>query len=547
MRIVFLVLIATSIVLHAEISRYNDIVTDSNSGLMWQDTKDTVTMQSNYNAAKEYCEESTLAGYEDWHLPTIEELLTITDKSRFDPSIKKEFKNINSNRYWSTSTVISDINFAWSVDFREGGTGTSRDKMKKFNVRCNRVGQYNTRSFDTLLSEVYTEELNKLSKDISDEVISEDLKKQSKELAVVKTLKMTWGKPVLNHLKYNRSKYYFEGELSFEANKNFRQKITLPIEPRNSLYFIRDLSGVQPEAVFEYDGNTIILKDVKVIYRDSVYLVDFVDTNIYKMKISVNVASKFDKDGLNSFYELDNLLKESRPVESDNKKWLFVIGIENYKYNNSITHSKRSAELFAKTVQKKLGVTSYQSYIMINEDASKSNIKENLNDMTKKLKKGDTVYFYYAGHGLIAPSLKNEAFILPSDAKEEYISEDKSFSLRSIYSKLSYSRAKKVVAFMDSSFNDKLDDNNIAKRVRFNQSKMVVLSAAKEQQNSNAYDKKAHRLFSYYIIKDIIDETKHIKGFYKTVYNEVYNTSLLEFGESKVQEPTIVGNLRLTL
>jgi hypothetical protein len=50
----------------------NGTVTDLNTGLMWQQTPDS--MKPTWYGAQQYAENLTLAGYTDWRLPTVKEL-----------------------------------------------------------------------------------------------------------------------------------------------------------------------------------------------------------------------------------------------------------------------------------------------------------------------------------------------------------------------------------------------------------------------------------------------------------------------------------------
>jgi hypothetical protein len=137
------------------------------------------------------------------------------------------------------------------------------------------------------------------------------------------------------------------------------------------------------------------------------------------------------------------------------------------------------------------------------------------------------------------------------------VQDEKFFSLQNIYSKLSSSKASKVVAVVDSCFSGVTDGKAVLKgvaatrlkpkSVKFDKSKMVVLSAGKSHQYSNGYDKKAYRLFSYFVIKNILEGKKDIKSLYKNTKTQTYNTSLKEYGDLRVQEPTIEGNFRMKL
>jgi len=92
MRVILLILIGVSF------SFAHIIVVDKNTNLMWQDNIDTEYVKKTWEDAKQYCEDLELDGYDDWFLPTVEQLLTITDKSKFNPSIKKEFNHVDSRK-----------------------------------------------------------------------------------------------------------------------------------------------------------------------------------------------------------------------------------------------------------------------------------------------------------------------------------------------------------------------------------------------------------------------------------------------------------------
>lgn len=127
-----------------------EIVSESVSGLMWQDNNDTLTNSQTWDNANAYCSNLTHGGYNDWRLPSIEELQTIVDKNRYSPAISSSFTNVaTSDSYWSSTTYAGNTSYAWFVFFNPGNTYFNA-KTNSYYVRCVRDGQY--QNFDTLSS-----------------------------------------------------------------------------------------------------------------------------------------------------------------------------------------------------------------------------------------------------------------------------------------------------------------------------------------------------------------------------------------------------------
>ena len=138
MRKILTMMIATSIVLLADFSKSGDIVTDSVTGLQWQD--DAVGSSVGWQGAIDRCEVLSLGGHSDWRLPNKKELLSIVDYSKYNPSINAEFQNTASDYYWSSTTRADDTGYAWVVGFSDGYT-SSNHKGNSYYVRCVRAGQ----------------------------------------------------------------------------------------------------------------------------------------------------------------------------------------------------------------------------------------------------------------------------------------------------------------------------------------------------------------------------------------------------------------------
>ncbi len=114
-------------------------VTDDITTLIWQQADDNTVRT--WEAALSYCEGLLLAGYSDWRLPNVKELLSIVDYGYFFPAVDLAiFPNTVATRYWSSTSRDSFPNTAWGVNFGVGIVD-ALNKPHSFYARCVRVGQ----------------------------------------------------------------------------------------------------------------------------------------------------------------------------------------------------------------------------------------------------------------------------------------------------------------------------------------------------------------------------------------------------------------------
>ena len=126
----------------------NGTITDSATGLIWQKCSaglgttlgncSTGSISSySWSSAISYCEGLTLGGRSDWRLPNINELGSIIDYTKsINPNINSTaFPNTQSNNYWSSSTCAQFTNYAWYVNFVNGGV-YDFNKASNGYVRC---------------------------------------------------------------------------------------------------------------------------------------------------------------------------------------------------------------------------------------------------------------------------------------------------------------------------------------------------------------------------------------------------------------------------
>ena len=113
-----------------------EIVTDTVTGLQWQDDSEAKTIEKTWQEAIEYCSDLRLGGHTDWRLPNINELESIVDYGRDQPAIDPTFENVDSGNYWSSISSADDSSNAWNVLFFDGNSYGYGSKGNSRFVRC---------------------------------------------------------------------------------------------------------------------------------------------------------------------------------------------------------------------------------------------------------------------------------------------------------------------------------------------------------------------------------------------------------------------------
>lgn len=139
-----MILVAISIMVEAKyiVNPYlerNDsyeVVIDSEYKLMWQDNIDVKTIKMNWTDAKKFCNNLNLGSFNDWRLPSKNELITILDTYEHNPIISTIFKHKKVGLYWSiTEWENNPKSFAWFISFAYGQSYVYL-KDSQYYVRC---------------------------------------------------------------------------------------------------------------------------------------------------------------------------------------------------------------------------------------------------------------------------------------------------------------------------------------------------------------------------------------------------------------------------
>ncbi|WP_428026228.1 DUF1566 domain-containing protein [Arcobacter sp.] len=118
-----------------------NIVTDTNTPLVWMDSEANVTLYFTHQEAEKYCEDLLHGTYSDWRLPEIEELETIVDKNNFPKNIDRAFKYSLNEGYWASTAHWRTFWFYADYMHFVSGTPYFDSRHKKKLVRCVRTGK----------------------------------------------------------------------------------------------------------------------------------------------------------------------------------------------------------------------------------------------------------------------------------------------------------------------------------------------------------------------------------------------------------------------
>ena len=151
MRTILLIIIGVSSLMAIVVGDFtrsaNGVVTDSRTNLEWQDDYSDnggSIKNTTWRNAIDYCVNLNLDGNSDWRLPNLNELTSLVDDKKYNPSIDAIFQNTSytySNYYWSSTTNANNNDDAWIVAFDYGNQYNNGTKNYSQYVRCVRAGQ----------------------------------------------------------------------------------------------------------------------------------------------------------------------------------------------------------------------------------------------------------------------------------------------------------------------------------------------------------------------------------------------------------------------
>ncbi|CAK0756417.1 hypothetical protein CCP4SC76_2780003 [Gammaproteobacteria bacterium] len=107
-------------------------ILDTQTNLIWDKTfKDNLTFYEALYYAEQANQDNYL-GYNDWRVPTIQEILSLVDYTKYDPA--STFPNMPSSFFWSSAPYAYYSVNAWNVNFY-GGSANSGSRSSGLAVR----------------------------------------------------------------------------------------------------------------------------------------------------------------------------------------------------------------------------------------------------------------------------------------------------------------------------------------------------------------------------------------------------------------------------
>ncbi|MGB5156093.1 DUF1566 domain-containing protein [Desulfobacterium sp. N47] len=115
-----------------------DFVYDNAINLVWLKNADIngdmMDWKSAFDFVKKMNKES-MYGYNDWRLPDIYELESLTDMNRHSPALPAGNPFINIKEfYWSSTTSMYDTQYAWALYLRDGAVGVGFKSSSEFHL-----------------------------------------------------------------------------------------------------------------------------------------------------------------------------------------------------------------------------------------------------------------------------------------------------------------------------------------------------------------------------------------------------------------------------
>lgn len=257
--------------------------------------------------------------------------------------------------------------------------------------------------------------------------------------------------------------------------------------------------------------------------------------------------------------DVDRHVLDLTPTQPDRRKWAVIVGIEQYRRAPSVSFASRDAVAFREYAVKLLGVPPEQVYLLLDDQATKTEIQVLIEDRLQNwVRSGDIVYVYYAGHGLTGVQDKTP-YLLPADGDPQSL-RFSAYAAKDLYGVLGKLKAERVLVFLDACFSG-LSARQDPPQMLLTGTRPIIVTvedafplspnvisfaATDKDQVSNAYKEQAHGLFTYFLLKGLSgaadrkgDGSVLLSALADYVKDQVSRTSRQLFGQNMHQTPVV--------
>jgi hypothetical protein len=185
------------------------------------------------------------------------------------------------------------------------------------------------------------------------------------------------------------------------------------------------------------------------------------------------------------------------------KPTMYVLAIGVSEYENNVLRLRYAADdakQFATALSKSHGFLARNVTVIIDADATRSNILRALDDILKKATDDDYVYFYFAGH---SANLGEQLYLLPVNAAVDRLRAT-GLSLRDLTAAVIEGRSKQALFFFDAALSAASGPNAdfIASNLASNKSIGLMVAAAPGQ--ATIEDQAlGSGVFTYYLVRGV--------------------------------------------
>jgi WD40 repeat protein len=255
--------------------------------------------------------------------------------------------------------------------------------------------------------------------------------------------------------------------------------------------------------------------------------------------------------------DLPGLLSKLPAPKPNPRLYVLAIGINDYADVPDVPFADRSAQQFAEISQKLLGAQPQNVIVLTDGQATLGRLLSRLNTLLNRLGPQDQLLFYYAGHGVPSKDASHAYLLAQDGGPGSYQQPD--LQLGQIYAVIVKSKVGQAKIFIDACFSGRSGKDSIvfegiapvvvSPRQNFPDStRLAVMTAGRGDQFSNQHKGRGHRLFSYHLMKLILEEGPKLEigQLHQRLRQRVLDESR-RIGPEFEQEPDFLGNGRMVL